>query len=110
MEGHLASISIKLRDKASKEQIIDAWQNFKGEPQKIDLPTAPLQPIIYLDDERHPQPKLHRHLGRGMAISTGRLRPCPIFDWKFTLLSHNTIRGAAGCAILNAELMLKLSC
>jgi aspartate-semialdehyde dehydrogenase len=60
-----------------------------------------------LEDERHPQPKLHRHLGNGMAVSVGRLRECPLFDWKFVVLSHNTVRGAAGCAILNAELMVK---
>lgn len=107
MDGHMASISIQLKHSATAEEIIDAWQNFASEPQKLQLPTAPTHPIIYLSDERHPQPKLHRHLDKGMAVTIGRLRDCQLFDWKFTILSHNTIRGAAGCAILNAELMLK---
>ncbi len=68
---------------------------------------APKSPVVYLEDEKHPQPKLHRYLEGGMAVSVGRLRECPLFDWKFIVLSHNTIRGAAGCAILNAELMFK---
>lgn len=106
-DGHLACVSVKLRKKALAEEIIAAWSEFKGEPQKLNLPSAPDRPIIYCDDERHPQPKLHRVLGGGMAVSVGRLRECPLFDWKFVLLSHNTIRGAAGCAILNAELMVK---
>lgn len=107
MDGHMACVSIKLRQQASENEIIESWQNFKSEPQEMNLPMAPFRPIIYLQDEKHPQPKFHRLLDKGMVISIGRLRKCPLFDWKFTLLSHNTIRGAAGCAILNAELMLK---
>lgn len=107
MDGHMACISIKLNRLAYADEMIRAWQNFKSEPQTMNLPMAPLKPIIYLHDEKHPQPKLHRHLDKGMAISIGQLRKCALFDWKFTVLSHNTIRGAAGCAILNAELMLK---
>lgn len=107
MDGHMACVSVKFTHSAKAEDIIDAWQSFKGDPQSLHLPMAPLQPILYLHDERHPQPKLHRHLDKGMVISIGRLRKCSLFDWKFTLLSHNTIRGAAGCAVLNAELMLK---
>lgn len=107
MDGHMASISIKLKDSAKTEKIIEAWQSFRSEIQDMQLPTAPHQSIIYLSDERYPQPKLHRYLGNGMAVTIGRLRECPLFDWKFTILSHNTIRGAAGCAILNAELMLR---
>lgn len=106
-DGHLACVSVKLKQKASAEEIIHAWRQFRGEPQRLGLPTAPERPIIYLDDERHPQPKLHRGLENGMAVSVGRLRPCPLFDWKFVVLSHNTVRGAAGCALLNAELMAK---
>jgi aspartate-semialdehyde dehydrogenase len=78
-----------------------------ADPQILNLPLAPTKPFLYLSDEKHPQPKLHRHLDKGMVISIGRLRKCPLFDWKFVILSHNTIRGAAGCAILNAELMAK---
>lgn len=72
----------------------------------MQLPMAPDKPLYYFEEERWPQPKLHRHLDKGMAVSIGRLRECPLFDYKFTLLSHNTIRGAAGGAILNAELLV----
>lgn len=106
-DGHLTCVSVKLKKKAHANEIIAAWRRFKGEPQRLKLPTAPEQPLIYLEDERHPQPKLHRTLGKGMAVSIGRLRECPILDWKFIVLSHNTIRGAAGCSILNAELLAK---
>lgn len=106
-DGHLGCVSVKLKKKAKENEIIEAWQTFEGEPQRLKLPMAPKHPIIYLKEERSPQPKLHRTLGAGMAVSIGRLRPCPLLDWKFIILSHNTIRGAAGCAILNAELMAK---
>lgn len=106
-DGHLACVSVKLKQKAHRHEILEAWGNFSAVPQKLKLPSAPEHPILYLDDEKHPQPKLHRHLGNGMAVSVGRLRECPLFDWKFVVLSHNTVRGAAGCAILNAELMFK---
>lgn len=107
MDGHMACLSVKLSHPATAEEIIHAWQTFKSDPQSLNLPMAPIKPIIYLPDEKHPQPKLHRHLDKGMAVSIGRLRQCSLFDWKFAILSHNTIRGAAGCAILNAELMVK---
>lgn len=107
MDGHLACLSVKLKQKAYPDEIIAAWRIFQGEPQRLQLPMAPKHPIIYLEDERYPQPKLHRYLENGMAISIGRLRECSLFDWKFIALSHNTVRGAAGCAILNAELMVK---
>lgn len=107
MDGHMACLSVKLNQSAEPEEIISAWNKFKGTPQLLNLPSAPENPIIYHTDEKHPQPKLHRHLQRGMAVSIGRLRKCPLFDWKFVILSHNTIRGAAGCAILNAELMVQ---
>ncbi|MCE5318302.1 MAG: aspartate-semialdehyde dehydrogenase [Parachlamydia sp.] len=106
-DGHLACLSVKLKKKARREEIIAAWNNYVGEPQSLNLPTAPHQPIVYLEDERHPQPKLHRNLENGMVVSVGRLRECPLFDWKFVLLSHNTVRGAAGCALLIAELLAK---
>ncbi len=106
-DGHLACLSVKFKKKANANEILVAWRSFEGEPQWLKLPMAPKRPIIYLEDERHPQPKLHRTLESGMAVSIGRLRECPLFDWKFVILSHNTMRGAAGCAILNAELMVK---
>lgn len=107
MDGHMACVSVKLKGQAEEEEIIHAWESFSSEAQTLGLPTAPASPIVYHSDERHPQPKLHRHLEKGMVVSVGRLRKCPLFDWKFALLSHNTIRGAAGCAVLNAELMVE---
>lgn len=106
-DGHLQCVSVKLKDKATEEQILRAWDEFRGEPQELKLPSAPARPLHYFKEESFPQTKLHRSLERGMAVSIGRLRKCPLFDYKFVTLSHNTIRGAAGCAILNAELMTK---
>jgi aspartate-semialdehyde dehydrogenase len=105
MDGHMACVSIQLKETASEQEIISIWENFSSE--HFDLPTAPKRTLIYHRDERHPQPKIHRDLEKGMAISIGRLRRCSLLDWKFTLLSHNIIRGAAGCALLNAELLVK---
>jgi aspartate-semialdehyde dehydrogenase len=105
--GHLACISVKLKREASEDEIISSWKTFQGEPQKLQLPMAPKNPLYYFEKENYPQPKLHRDFDKGMAVSIGRLRKCPLLDWKFILLSHNTIRGAAGGAILNAELMVK---
>lgn len=106
-DGHMACVYIKLKEEGKEAEVIRAWEKFSGEPQALNLPSAPKQPIIYHHDEKSPQPKLHRHLDKGMAVSIGRLRKCSLFHWKFVLLSHNTIRGAAGSAILNAELMVK---
>lgn len=105
-DGHTACVSIKLSRPATNAEIITAWNNFTAEPQRSQLPTAPLHPTHYFAHDLYPQPKLHRHLDKGMAVSIGRLRPCPLFDYKFALLSHNTVRGAAGAALLNAELMV----
>ena len=87
--------------------LLKIWKNFTSEPQKLDLPFAPEQPIIYRDEPDRPQPKQDRDADKGMAVTVGRLRPCPVFDYKFVALSHNTIRGAAGGGILSAELALK---
>ena len=106
-DGHLECVSVKFKQKPEQEQIIQAWNNFLGEPQHLHLPTAPVKPIHYFSQDHFPQPKRHRELDKGMAVSVGRLRHCPLLDYKFALLSHNTIRGAAGGAILNAELMVK---
>lgn len=105
-DGHMECVSVKLKRKAAKEDIIEAWNAYKSDPQRMQLPMAPDQPIYYFEEERWPQPKLHRHLDKGMAVSIGRLRECPLLDYKFVFLSHNTIRGAAGGAILNAELLV----
>jgi aspartate-semialdehyde dehydrogenase len=104
-DGHTESVSIKLARSATTEEIVKAWNDFRCLPQKLKLPTAPAQPVIYDPAPDRPQPKLDRDRGRGMSAVVGRLRPCSIFDWKFTVLSHNTIRGAAGAAILNGELL-----
>lgn len=107
IDGHTECVSVKLKRETTKEEIIDAWRRYRSLPQELDLPMAPEKPIRYFDEDRYPQPRLHRMLDKGMATSIGRLRPCSLLDWKFVLMSHNTIRGAAGGAILNAELMVK---
>ena len=104
-DGHTESVSLKLRKPAQAGEIIAAWNEFRCLPQKLKLPTAPEQPVIYESAPDRPQPRLDRDRGRGMSSVVGRLRPCNIFDWKFTVLSHNTIRGAAGAAVLNGELL-----
>lgn len=104
-DGHTESVSVLLRDKAASEEIVALWNNFRGEPQQLRLPSAPEQPIVYLRAPDRPQPRFDADCGAGMTTSVGRLRPCGVLDWKFTVLSHNTIRGAAGAALLNAELL-----
>jgi aspartate-semialdehyde dehydrogenase len=106
VDGHLLSVQVKLKKYAEAEDLIECWCNFKGEPQKLNLPMAPQKPIHYFPQPSYPQSRLHRNLENGMAISIGRLRKCNIFDYKFTVLSHNTVRGAAGGAILCAELLI----
>jgi aspartate-semialdehyde dehydrogenase len=103
--GHTESISVGLENPPTPEEMIDAWMSFRGRPQALDLPTAPRQPIVYLREANRPQPILDVNREGGMAVTVGRLRSCPLFDYKFVALGHNTIRGAAGAAILNAELM-----
>ena len=104
-DGHTESVSIRLKKKAQAEEIIAAWNDFRAEPQQLKLPSAPAQPVIYLNSVDRPQPRLDVDSGGGMTTSVGRLRKCNVLDWKFTVLSHNTIRGAAGAALLNAELL-----
>jgi aspartate-semialdehyde dehydrogenase len=106
-DGHTESVSIKLRTAATREQVLTAWSEFQPLAQH-QLPTAPAQPVEFLTAEDRPQPRLDRMRGAGMATTVGRLRPCSLLDWKFTVLSHNTIRGAAGAALLNAELLMQL--
>ncbi|MGE0449331.1 MAG: aspartate-semialdehyde dehydrogenase [Vicinamibacterales bacterium] len=103
--GHTGSIAIGLEQKPDPAAIVDAWRSFRGRPQELGLPSAPPQPVVYLDEVNRPQPLLDANRDGGMTVSVGRLRPCPLFDYKFVALGHNTIRGAAGAAILNAELM-----
>ena len=107
IDGHLACISMCFnKRKPYPKDILKIWQEFRGEPQKLNLPLAPKQPIIYRNENDRPQPRRDRDADKAMAVSVGRLRPCPVFDYKFVALSHNTIRGAAGGGILNAELAL----
>ncbi len=103
--GHTGSISVGLSEPPTAEAMIEAWQSFRGRPQQMDLPSAPPQPIVYLHEANRPQPLLDANRDGGMTVTVGRLRPCPLFSYKFVALGHNTIRGAAGAAILNAELM-----
>lgn len=105
IDGHIMTISLKMRGSASLDEVREAIENFTGEPQRLGLPTAPKRPLHYVSDADRPQTRLDRDRERGMAVSIGRLRPCPIFDLRMVALVHNTIRGAAGAAILNAELL-----
>jgi len=104
-DGHTESVSVKLEKKAAPEEIIASWNEFTAIPQEQKLPTAPADAIVYDGAPDRPQPRFDLDRGAGMTTSVGRLRPCGLFDWKFTVLSHNTIRGAAGAALLNAELL-----
>lgn len=104
-DGHTESVSVRLKHKAKPDEIIAAWNDFKAEPQQLRLPSAPDRPVIYMTAPDRPQPRFDCDLGGGMTTAVGRLRPCNVLEWKFTVLSHNTIRGAAGAALLNAELL-----
>ncbi len=104
-DGHLESMSVRLKRRAKAEDLVAAWKDFRGEPQELKLPSAPERPLVYDAAPDRPQPRLDAERGRGMTVSVGRLRPCPVLEWKFTVLSHNTIRGAAGAALLNAEFL-----
>lgn len=104
-DGHMAAVFVAFEDKPSREEILSAWRSFAGKPQALKLPSAPLPFLHYLEDESRPQSRLDRHQGQGQAISIGRLRGDGIFDWRFVALSHNTVRGAAGGAVLSAELL-----
>ncbi|MGE3178679.1 MAG: aspartate-semialdehyde dehydrogenase, partial [Vicinamibacterales bacterium] len=103
--GHTMSVSVGLEQRPTPDAVIDAWNSFRGQPQKLGLPTAPAQPVVYRHEQNRPQPIVDVNRDNGMTVTVGRLRECPLFDYKFVALGHNTIRGAAGAAILNAELM-----
>jgi aspartate-semialdehyde dehydrogenase len=104
-DGHMAAVFVRFDRKPTSEQIIDCWSKAAGRPQQLKLPSAPMPYLTYFTDDNRPQTKLDRDAGGGMAITVGRLRSDPIYDYKFVCLSHNTIRGAAGGAILTAELL-----
>ncbi len=105
-DGHTAAVFVNFKKKPTKEQILERWKNFKGLPQELDLPSAPKQFITYFEEDNRPQAKLDRDSEKGMGVFAGRLREDKIYDWKFVGLSHNTKRGAAGGAILSAELLV----
>ena len=104
-DGHTAAVFVKFDKKPTKEEILSAWANFKGEPQELQLPSAPEQFLQYFEEDNRPQAKLDRMAGNGMSVTVGRLREDSIYDYKFVGLSHNTLRGAAGGAVLLAELL-----
>ena len=104
-DGHTESIAVKFDQTPTAGVVIDAFNSFRGRPQELKLPSAPAQPVVYLTERNRPQPALDVNRDGGMTVTVGRLRSCPVLDYKFIALGHNTIRGAAGAAILNAELM-----
>ena len=104
-DGHTAAVFVKFENKPSKEDILSAWAEFKGVPQELSLPSAPTQFLQYFEEDNRPQAKLDRMAGNGMSVTAGRLREDSVYDYKFVGLSHNTLRGAAGGAVLLAELL-----
>ena len=110
-DGHMECVSIKLGSKlgrdVKREDILAAWAEFRP-LAGLGLPSAPEQPIAWREENDRPQPRLDRNCGKGMTVTVGRLRPCNVLDWRFVLLSHNTVRGAAGATILNAEMLASL--
>lgn len=106
-DGHMAAVFVKFENTPTKEQILEDWKNFKGKPQTLGLPSAPAQFLTYFEEDNRPQTALDRDLYGGMGVSLGRLRPDTVYDYKFVGLSHNTLRGAAGGAVLIAELLYR---
>ena len=106
LDGHTAAVFVSLERKAGLEEVRDAFRTFSGPPQQLGLPSAPAHPTVLFDAPDRPQPRLDINVERGMATLVGRVRPCDLMGWKFIVPGHNTIRGAAGAAILNAELLL----
>ena len=104
-DGHTESVSVKLKEKVDAEAVLAAFRGFRSRAHELGCPLAPERPIVYDAAPDRPQPRFDLDRGNGMTVSVGRLRPCGVFDYKFTVLSHNTIRGAAGAAVLNAELL-----
>ena len=102
----METVSIALEHQVAPEQVVAAWREWHPLPQQLRLPTAPEIPVVVRTEPDRPQTRLDRDAGRGMVVSVGRVRSCEIFDIKFVVLGHNTIRGAAGASVLNAELML----
>jgi aspartate-semialdehyde dehydrogenase len=106
LDGHTETISVALDQQVEASELRAAFEGFAGAPQGLGLPSAPTRPIVYVDEPNRPQPRFDAMRDRGMAVTIGRARRCPVLDWKFVALGHNTIRGAAGAAVLNAELIV----
>jgi aspartate-semialdehyde dehydrogenase len=106
IDGHIMTVSVAFHGDPSQAEVVDAFRQFRGRPQELGLPTAPNPPIVVSEEANRPQPRLDADRGDGMAITVGRVRPCRLTHTKFVALGHNTVRGAAGAAILNAELMV----
>ena len=106
-DGHMAAVFVKFENKPAKEEILKAWKDYSGKPQSLGLPSAPEQFITYFEEDNRPQTRLDRDLYGGMGVSVGRLREDTVYDYKFVGLSHNTLRGAAGGAVLIAELLYR---
>ncbi len=104
-DGHTEAVSVRFRRAAAPEDVREAFEHFRGRPQELNLPSAPTRPIVVRSERNRPQPILDRDCEKGMASVVGRIRECPILGVKYTLLGHNTVRGAAGASILNAELL-----
>ncbi|HVI74156.1 MAG TPA: aspartate-semialdehyde dehydrogenase [Anaeromyxobacteraceae bacterium] len=104
-DGHLAAVFAQFERKPGKDEILARWREYQGKPQQLGLPSAPKPFLTYFEDDARPQTKLDRDAGSGQGITVGRLRPDALFDWRFVCLSHNTVRGAAGGAVLTAELL-----
>jgi len=105
IDGHTMTVSVDLQEDPELEDVIEAFESFSGRPQELKLPTAPIPAIKLMREPNRPQPRLDADLGDGMTVSVGRVRKCPVMSNKFVALGHNTVRGAAGASILNAELM-----
>jgi aspartate-semialdehyde dehydrogenase len=105
IDGHTEAVSVALDQPVSLDDLRAALVGFRGQPQRLELPSAPPQPIVYVTEPNRPQPRLDVERGNGMTVTVGRLRECPVLGYKFIALGHNTVRGAAGAAVLNAELM-----
>jgi aspartate-semialdehyde dehydrogenase len=104
-DGHTETVSVAFKSKARAADIVAAWRAYRSLPQERNLPSAPKEPIVVREERDRPQPKFDLNTGNGMSAVVGRLRECPVLQFKYVVLSHNTIRGAAGAALLNAELM-----
>jgi aspartate-semialdehyde dehydrogenase len=106
INGHTETISVQFNNKPSLDELTSAFRGFTAKPQQLGCPSAPRQPLQVMTEFNRPQPRLDVERDGGMAVFIGRVRPCPVLDYKFVALGHNTVRGAAGAAVLNAELML----